>query len=81
MHESLITAWPQLHAWMDAGREEAAFLAQLRQAAEQWETRGRPAGLVWRGEMADEARRYAVRLGGTLAPREQNGLGDMYRAC
>ncbi len=72
VHESLITAWPQLRQWTEAGRDEALFLAQLRQAAQQWDARGRPSGLVWRGEMADEARRFAVRLGDTLAEREQS---------
>jgi hypothetical protein len=71
VHESLIAAWPQLRQWADAGREEAAFLVQLRQAAQQWEARGTPAGLLWRGEAADEARRYAHRLGDTLGPRER----------
>jgi eukaryotic-like serine/threonine-protein kinase len=56
---------------MDSGRDEAAFMVQLRSAAEQWEMRGRPEGLLWRGEMADELRYYAHRLGDTFAPREQ----------
>nr|HEX4316649.1 protein kinase [Kofleriaceae bacterium] len=72
VHESLISAWPQLHQWMEAGRDEAAFLAQLRQAAQQWDARGRPPGLVWRGEMADETRRFAARLGATLGAREHS---------
>jgi eukaryotic-like serine/threonine-protein kinase len=71
VHESLITAWPQLRQWMEQGRDEAAFLAQLRQAAQQWEGRGKPPGLLWRGEMADEARRFASRLGGTFGSRER----------
>ncbi|HEX3482292.1 MAG TPA: serine/threonine-protein kinase [Kofleriaceae bacterium] len=71
IHESLITAWPQLRQWADAGREEAAFLVQLRQAAQQWDARGCPSGLLWRGEAADEARRHATRLGDTLGPRER----------
>jgi serine/threonine protein kinase len=71
IHESLISAWPRLREWADAGREEAAFLVQLRQAAQQWEARGYPAGLLWRGEAADEARRYANRLGDTLGSRER----------
>ena len=70
VHESLITAWPQLRQWMEAGRDEAAFMVQLRQAAQQWDARGRPAGLLWRGEMAEEAHRFAARLGTTLGARE-----------
>jgi hypothetical protein len=70
VHESLIHAWPQLRQWMEAGRDEAGFLSQLRQAAQQWDGRGRPPGLLWRGEMADETRRFAKRLGNTLGARE-----------
>jgi len=74
IHESLISAWPQLRQWAEAGREEAAFLVQVRQAAQQWEVRGRPHGLLWRGDAADEARRLSVRLGNTIAPRERQFL-------
>ncbi|MBC7978493.1 MAG: serine/threonine protein kinase, partial [Myxococcales bacterium] len=35
IHESLISAWPQLRHWAEAGREQAAFLVQVRQAAQQ----------------------------------------------
>ncbi len=74
VHESLIAAWPQLRQWVDASREHAAFLVQVRQAAQQWESRGGPAGLLWRGDAADEARRVGSRLAHTLAPRERRFL-------
>ncbi|HEV7556050.1 MAG TPA: AAA family ATPase, partial [Kofleriaceae bacterium] len=77
VHESLIGAWPQLKMWAEAGKEEAAFLVQLRQVAQQWESRGRAQGLLWRGEAADEARRFATRLGGTVAAREQDYLSSV----
>jgi serine/threonine protein kinase len=70
VHESLITAWPQLKQWMEAGRDEATYLANLRQAAQQWEQRGRPTGLLWRAEAADEAARYKRRVGLAVGPRE-----------
>jgi hypothetical protein len=77
IHESLITAWPQLQHWAEAGREEAAFMVQLRQAAAQWQSRGRPAGLLWRGDAADEARRFGARLGDTLGPRERRFVDEV----
>ncbi len=77
IHESLISAWPQLRQWADAGHEEAAFLVQLRQAAQQWDARGCPPGLLWRGEAADEARRHATRLGDTLGPRERRFIDSV----
>jgi eukaryotic-like serine/threonine-protein kinase len=77
IHESLIAAWPQLQRWVDAGREQAAFLVQIRQAAQQWESRGCPPGLLWRGDAAAEARRFAERIGNTLAPRERRFLDSV----
>jgi eukaryotic-like serine/threonine-protein kinase len=77
IHESLISAWPQLQHWAEASRDEAAFLAQVRQAAQQWESRGCPQGLLWRGDAADEARRFAARLGDTLAARERRFLDSV----
>ena len=44
VHESLINGWPMLRRWLDEGREQAAFREQLRAAAKQWETRGKPQG-------------------------------------
>jgi tRNA A-37 threonylcarbamoyl transferase component Bud32 len=58
VHESLIERWPALRRWLDEGQEDAAFLAQLAAAAKQWEAKGRPSGLLWRGEAMEEARRW-----------------------
>jgi len=77
IHESLISAWPQLRQWADAGREESAFLVQLRQAAQQWDARGCPPGLLWRGEAAADARRHATRLGDTLGARERRFIDSV----
>jgi serine/threonine protein kinase len=74
VHESLISAWPQLRQWVDAGRDEAQFLVQLRQAAQQWEARDHAPGLLWRGEAADDARKFGMWIGHTLAPREKRFL-------
>ncbi len=77
VHESLITAWPQLRQWMDAGREETSWIQSLRQAAQQWESRGRAEGLLWRGATVDEARRMHERVG-SLAPRERAFLDAVF---
>jgi hypothetical protein len=65
VHESLIDRWPMLHRWLEEDQEDAAFLAQLAAAAKQWDGKGRPAGLLWRGEAMEEARRWQA-----LRPRE-----------
>ncbi|ACY13758.1 serine/threonine-protein kinase [Haliangium ochraceum] len=66
VHESLIHGWPRLMRWLDESQEDAHFLAELRAAARQWDTRRRPGGLLWRGEAAAEARRFAQRFRGEL---------------
>jgi hypothetical protein len=70
VHESLISGWPTLRRWLDEGREDAAFREQLRAVAKQWEARGRPAGLLWRGEAMEEARLWRARHPDRLPDRE-----------
>ena len=74
VHDSLIQRWPTLRRWLEQSRDDAGFVDQLRTAARQWEERGRPPGLLWRGEAADEARRYARRASDSLPPRERGYL-------
>ncbi|MBT8495119.1 MAG: AAA family ATPase, partial [Deltaproteobacteria bacterium] len=74
VHESLLASWPTLRRWLDETGEDAAFLGQLRAAAKQWDGRGRPAGLLWRGEAADEAKRFRRRHRGTLSKLESDYL-------
>ncbi|MDQ0575805.1 AfsR/SARP family transcriptional regulator [Agromyces albus] len=48
-HESLATAWPRLHSWLEEDAEGARTLAHLTAAAESWEEAGRPADELYRG--------------------------------
>ena len=61
-HESLVTTWDQLARWLDAGREELRFAADVGQAAALWIRRGRPGEEVWAGDALAEALRTADRL-------------------
>lgn len=74
VHESLIHGWPQLRRWIDEGAEDAVFLEQLRNAARQWDTKGRDSGLLWRGEMAEESIRFVRRFRGQLPVQQQHFL-------
>ncbi len=58
VHESLIERWPTMRRWLDEDQEDAAFVAQLAAAAKQWEAKGHAAGLLWRGDAMEEARRW-----------------------
>ena len=70
VHESLIERWPTLRRWLDEDQEDAAFVAQLAAAAKQWEAKGFPAGLLWRGDAMEEARRWFAAKPRELAPRD-----------
>ncbi|WP_437489026.1 protein kinase [Sorangium sp. So ce1014] len=74
VHESLITSWPTLAQWLTDHQDDAAFLARLRHAAKEWEANGRAEGLLWRGQTADEARRWQARYSGGFSPAEQRYL-------
>ncbi|MBA3393310.1 MAG: protein kinase [Deltaproteobacteria bacterium] len=71
VHESLVHGWPMLRRWLDENQDDAAIVDQLRTAARQWQTKNRDPGLLWRGEMADEARKFHKRYKGALSDAEQ----------
>jgi WD40 repeat protein/serine/threonine protein kinase len=69
-HEALIDAWPRLVTWRREDAEGARLRDQLRAAARQWEERGRPSGLLWRGDALAEYRLWRGRYPGTLTAVE-----------
>ncbi|HLL56268.1 MAG TPA: protein kinase [Myxococcaceae bacterium] len=75
VHESLLHAWPTLRRWLEEGQEDAGFLEQLRQAARQWQAKGRHRDLLWHGELVEEARRFQRRYRGEL-PEAQRAFLD-----
>jgi serine/threonine protein kinase len=66
VHESLVHSWPTLRRWLDEGQEDSVFMDQLRNAARQWNANGRDDGLLWRGEVVEEAQRFQRRYRGEL---------------
>jgi DNA repair exonuclease SbcCD ATPase subunit len=56
----LITEWPTLRRWLDDSSALRAFHHELRAAAKQWQTRGNPGDLVWRGAIARDALRHVA---------------------
>lgn len=44
-HETLITAWPRLHGWIEADREKLRLHRWLTEAADAWESVGRDPGV------------------------------------
>lgn len=78
VHESLIDRWPTLARWLAENQEDAAFLARLRSATQEWEKHGRNEGLLWRGTPAHEARLWYAHYRGALARREQDYLDAVF---
>jgi len=78
VHESLIDSWPVFRRWQDAGHEDAVFLEQLRSAAKQWDAKGRPQGMLWRGDAMQEARLWRNRYAGELATLPQQYLDAVF---
>jgi hypothetical protein len=61
VHEMLVTEWPMLRRWLEDSHALRGFVEELRQAARQWASRGKPGDLVWRGATAQEALARAKR--------------------
>src|SRR6185503_16638123 len=70
-HEALLDAWPRLVAWRREDAEGARLRDQLRAAVRQWEERGRPSGLLWRGDALAEYRLWRERYPGSLTSGEE----------
>ncbi|MFH0900182.1 MAG: serine/threonine-protein kinase, partial [Pseudomonadota bacterium] len=62
VHESLVRTWRRLARWIEESHEELALLAEIGQAAELWEKRGRRHEEVWQGDALADARRKLARL-------------------
>ena len=74
VHEALVAQWPTLRRWMEEGREDVAFIEQVRAAARQWDSNDRPNGLLWQGAPAKDAQRFMDRFGASLAAKEREFL-------
>ena len=69
-HEALLEAWPRLVQWRREDAEGVRLRDELRAAARQWDGRGRPAGLLWRGDALAELRIWRTRAGSPLTDLE-----------
>ncbi|GAB4525545.1 MAG: serine/threonine-protein kinase [Haliangiales bacterium] len=78
VHESLIHSWPTLSHWIDEGQEDIAFLGQLRTVAKLWARRGRPRGLLWRGDAMLEAQRWRRRYRSELPSLQRDYLDAVF---
>lgn len=56
-HESLLHRWERLRRWLEESHEERRLLAELDEAAQRWERRGRRADETWAAEEVADTRR------------------------
>ncbi len=77
VHESLVANWPALRRWLDETQDDAELIDQLRNAARQWHAKGRDVGLLWRGDTAEEAKKFRKRYKGTLSETERAFLEEV----
>jgi WD40 repeat protein/energy-coupling factor transporter ATP-binding protein EcfA2 len=73
-HESLISAWPQLRAWLDEDSEGHRIHRQLTEATSAWESTGRDTSALYRGAQLAIAQEWAGKRQEALATRERNFL-------
>ncbi|MEO8845532.1 MAG: protein kinase [Kofleriaceae bacterium] len=77
VHESLIHGWPALRRWLDETQEDSALVDQLRTAARQWSAKGRSPDLLWRGDTAEEAKKFKKRYKGPLSDVERAFIDEI----
>ncbi len=77
VHESLVRGWPALRRWLDENQDDVALVDQLRTAARQWAVKGRDPGLLWRGDVAEEASKFRTRYKGPLSDLERAFLDSV----
>jgi hypothetical protein len=77
VHESLIVNWPTLRRWLEETQDDAAIIDQLRTASRQWHAKGRSPDLLWRGDTAEEAKKFRRRYKGPLSDIEQAFLDEI----
>ena len=58
-HDALLTAWPRLRSWVDAGRDDLRARRRITEAARTWQDNGREAAALWRGSQLGLATDWA----------------------
>jgi hypothetical protein len=71
VHEALLAAWPRALSWRNDDAQAARLRDQLRVAARQWQERGRPRGLLWRGDALTELQIWRARYPGAITEAEE----------
>jgi eukaryotic-like serine/threonine-protein kinase len=73
-HESLLRSWGKLARWLEESREERRLLAELEDATQYWERRGRRPEETWAAADLLAVRRQIARLELELPPHAERFL-------
>jgi WD40 repeat protein len=72
-HDALLTAWPRLRAWIDAGRDNLRIRRRVSDAAQAWAETDRDSAALLRG------RQLAVAADWAAEPGNSESLGPLAR--
>jgi WD40 repeat protein/class 3 adenylate cyclase len=78
-HEALLTAWPRLHFWIDAAREDLRTERRLSAIAREWTEAGRDPSFLLAGSRLEQAEAWEAGSGIAVTPEEREYL-DASRA-
>jgi WD40 repeat protein/class 3 adenylate cyclase len=73
-HEAMLTAWPRLHRWIDAAREDLRVERRLAAAAREWIEADRDPSFLLQGSRLEQAASWADAAGIAVTPEEREYL-------
>ncbi|HEX5936411.1 MAG TPA: BTAD domain-containing putative transcriptional regulator [Actinomycetota bacterium] len=73
-HEAILTAWPRLHRWIDAAREELRTERRVAAAAREWTESGSDPSFLLGGSRLDQAQAWRAGSGIAVTPEEREYL-------
>ena len=73
-HEAMLTAWPRMHRWIDAAREDLRTERRVAIAAREWVEAGRDPSFVLGGSRLDQAASWQAASGIAVTPEEREYL-------
>jgi WD40 repeat protein/class 3 adenylate cyclase len=73
-HEAILSAWPRLHRWVDAAREELRTERRIAAAAREWVESDRDPSFLLGGSRLDQAEAWRAGSGIAVTPEEREYL-------
>jgi WD40 repeat protein/class 3 adenylate cyclase len=70
-HEAILTAWPRLHRWIDAAREELRTERRVAAAAREWIESDRDSSFLLSGSRLEQAEAWRASSGIAVTPEER----------